>query len=71
MTIEAPETMFVNCYWVACDGGGALCRPRKWMHTPTEPDRIKCPYCVCNCIHKDHQGLAFVSRDYHALPPEA
>jgi hypothetical protein len=40
------------------------------MHIPTEPGRINCPYCVCNCIHKDHQGLAFVSRDYHALRHE-
>jgi hypothetical protein len=34
MTIEAPETMFVNCYWVACDGGGGVVSsPQMDAHT--------------------------------------
>lgn len=54
MTIEAPETVIVDTYRVACDGGeGALGHPRVWLQIPTALGWVECPYCDCKYVHKD------------------
>ena len=45
MTLDAPETKFVDTRKVACDGDqGALGHPRVYL-TMDDDDQIVCPYC--------------------------
>ena len=53
MTIDAPETKFVESRKIACDGGeGALGHPRVWLHIPEETNFVECPYCDAKYVMK-------------------
>ena len=46
MTIDAPETLVVPTWKVACDGGeGALGHPRVWLSIPEDTGFVECGYC--------------------------
>ncbi len=53
MSIEAPETVVVSTWKVACDGGeGALGHPRVWLSIPHETGFAECGYCDRRYIHE-------------------
>ena len=53
MTIDAPETKFVESRKIACDGGeGALGHPRVWLTIPAETGYVECPYCDAKYVLK-------------------
>ncbi|MEM7319339.1 MAG: zinc-finger domain-containing protein [Pseudomonadota bacterium] len=55
MTIQAPETKYVDTDRVACDGGeGALGHPRVWLQIPHDTGFVECPYCDCKYVLKRH-----------------
>lgn len=57
MTRPAPETIIVNEYRVACDGGGdASGHPRVWLQIPDQTGWVECPYCDAKMVHKDFEG---------------
>lgn len=54
MTTDAPETIIVDSYRVACDGGeGALGHPRVYLTIPREVGYVFCPYCGRKYVHRD------------------
>ncbi|WP_370230963.1 zinc-finger domain-containing protein [Cognatishimia sp.] len=54
MSTDAPETIIVDSYRVACDGGeGALGHPRVYLTIPREVGFVVCPYCGRKYIHRD------------------
>ncbi len=54
MPIEPPETVVVDQWRVACDGGeGALGHPRVWLSIPHERGWVVCPYCDKKIVHRD------------------
>jgi len=55
MTVKAPETVIVDSYRVACDGGdGALGHPRVWLQIPEDKGWVECGYCDRRLVHRDH-----------------
>ncbi|ETA53732.1 zinc-finger domain-containing protein [Ponticoccus alexandrii] len=59
MTTQAPETVVVKAYRIACDGGGAaLGHPRVWLQIPHETGFVECPYCDAKYVHADFEGKA-------------
>ena len=57
MTTDAPETIIVASYRVACDGGdGALGHPRVYLTIPRETGYVVCPYCGRKYVHRDFAG---------------
>ncbi|OUS22942.1 zinc-finger domain-containing protein [Rhodobacterales bacterium 59_46_T64] len=57
MTIEAPETIIVDTYKVACDGGDiAGGHPRVWLQIPADTGFVECGYCDAKYVHKDFEG---------------
>ncbi|MBS9715632.1 zinc-finger domain-containing protein [Pseudohalocynthiibacter aestuariivivens] len=55
MTTDAPETVVVDTYRVACDGGeGAQGHPRVWLQISTDKGWVECGYCDKKFVHKDH-----------------
>lgn len=43
---EPPETLVVDKWKVACDGGqGALGHPRVWLTIPRDKGYVECGYC--------------------------
>jgi uncharacterized Zn-finger protein len=55
MTTPAPETVIVNDYRVACDGGVGG-HPRVWLQISNEHGWVECPYCDAKMVHKDFEG---------------
>ena len=54
MTLEAPETVIVDKYRVACDGGGpASGHPRVWLKIPVDTGFVECGYCDRRFVHQD------------------
>ena len=52
VTTGAPETIIVNDWRVACDGGEiVLGHPRVWLQIPRETGWVECPYCDCKYVH--------------------
>ncbi|MGV8951109.1 MAG: zinc-finger domain-containing protein [Cypionkella sp.] len=46
MSINAPETLTVTKWKIACDGGdGALGHPRVWLTIPEQSGFVECGYC--------------------------
>lgn len=46
MTTNAPETVTVTTWKIACDGGeGALGHPRVWLSIPQSTGFVECGYC--------------------------
>lgn len=57
MPTAVPETIVVETYRVACDGGeGALGHPRVWLQIPVDTGWVECPYCDARYVHKDHDA---------------
>ena len=55
MTRNAPETISVTKWKVACDGGdAALGHPRVWLTIPADTGFVECGYCDKRFIHEDH-----------------
>ncbi|MEM9434734.1 MAG: zinc-finger domain-containing protein [Pseudomonadota bacterium] len=55
MTTQAPETVTVSQYRVACDGGeGALGHPRVWLQIPKDVGYVECPYCDKKIVHESY-----------------
>lgn len=62
MTIEAPQTLIVDSYRIACDGGeGALGHPRVWLQIPQDKGWVECGYCDARYVHRDHQDMVDIS----------
>jgi uncharacterized Zn-finger protein len=55
MVTEAPETIEVDTYRVACDGGAGG-HPRVWLQIPSEHGWVECPYCDCKYVIKEGAG---------------
>ncbi len=54
MTTQAPETVIVDSWRVACDGGeGALGHPCVWLSLSPETGEVECPYCDKKIVHRD------------------
>ncbi len=53
MPIAPPETLIVNDWRVACDGGeGALGHPRVWLSIPHDIGWVDCGYCDRHFVHQ-------------------
>ncbi len=53
MTIDAPETVVVDNWKVACDGGGpAAGHPRVWLSVDRDTGFVECGYCDKRFVHK-------------------
>ena len=52
MTREAPETVEVTQYRVACDGGEGG-HPRVWLQIPHDQGWVECPYCDAKYVIKE------------------
>lgn len=55
VTTAVPETVIVNDWRVACDGGAGG-HPRVWLQLPKETGWVECPYCDCKYIHVSAQA---------------
>ena len=54
MPTDAPDTIIVDSYRIACDGGeGALGHPRVWLQIPPDVGYVVCPYCDTKYVHRD------------------
>ena len=54
MPTDAPDTIIVDSYRIACDGGeGALGHPRVWLQIPPDVGYVVCPYCDTKHVHRD------------------
>ncbi|GHA57614.1 zinc-finger domain-containing protein [Amylibacter ulvae] len=51
MSQDAPETVYVEKYRIACDGGEGG-HPRVWLQIPAEHGWVECPYCDCKYVIK-------------------
>lgn len=52
MSAPAPETVIVQGWKIACDGGdGALGHPRVWLTIPKDKGWVECGYCDRRYIH--------------------
>ena len=59
MTLDAPETLVVSTWKVACDGGeGALGHPRVWLPIPEETGFVECGYCDRRFVHESFAAKA-------------
>ena len=56
MTTQPPQTVSVDSYKIACDGGKGGGHPRVWLQIPGEHGWVECPYCDCRYVYKDHAG---------------
>ncbi len=58
MSTDAPETVYVDRYRIACDGGGVGGNPRVWLQIPEDTGWVECPYCDCKYVIKEGADAA-------------
>ncbi|WP_420861178.1 zinc-finger domain-containing protein [Algirhabdus cladophorae] len=57
MTRAPQETIIVDAYRIACDGGGGSGgHPRVWLQIPKDVGWVVCPYCDTRYVHRDFEG---------------